>query len=318
MTFRNFLEVVEIKTKIASVIPFVVGVLFSVTYFNSFNLGYTALFFVAMIIFDMTVTAINNYMDFVKAKSDNYKYKENVIGRENLSQGLVAGLIIFMITVSATLGFILVYFTGWALLFMGLVCCFIGVFYTFGPVPLSRMPLGELFSGFTMGLGIFAMVVYINTISPNVFFVDIDFAQGTFLVTGSLWAVLAMLLASLPIVFTIANIMLENNLRDLQSDIKNHRYTLVYYIGTKAGIILFSVLMYACYVIILIGVFFEVFGWPVLITFATLPKIHKNLKAHRGIVPQPFSFVYSLKNMVLFNGSYVLGYVLIIVFGLWF
>ena len=313
MSFKNFLEVVEIRTKIASIFPFIIGVLFSVAYFNSFNLANTALFFVSMIIFDMAVTAINNYMDFVKAKSDDYKYEENVIGREGLSPKLVLGIILFMVSASAALGFALAYLTGWAVLVLGLVCCFIGVFYTFGPIPLSRMPLGELFSGFTMGFGIFAMVVYINTMSPEIFFIDINFTEGTFLLTGSFWAVLAIVLAALPIVFTIANIMLANNLRDLELDIKNHRYTLVYYIGMKSGVKLFSVLMYACYIIVLAGVIPGVFEWPVLITFITLPKIHKNLKAHRNTVPQPLSFAYSLKNMVLFNSSYILGLALSLV-----
>ncbi len=42
---------------------------------------------------------------------------------------------------------------------------------------------------------------------------------------------------SLPLVCTIANIMLSNNICDLETDITNHRYTLVYYIGKKQALV---------------------------------------------------------------------------------
>lgn len=310
MTLENFLEVVEIKTKIASVFPFFVAVFFCLTYYQEFALLNTLLFFAAMLIFDMTTTAINNYQDYQKAKSEEYKHEQNVIGREGLDPVMIRHLIVGMLAVSGALGLILAYRTGWMLLVLGLICCFIGVFYTYGPIPLSRMPLGEVFSGFTMGLGIFAMVVYINTMSPEVYQLDLNLQTGTFVLTGNLWKVAAMVLASLPLVFTIANIMLANNLRDLETDIKNHRYTLVYYIGRQHGVGLFSLLMYGCYLVIALGLLLGLFQWPILVTFLTLPIIRKNLHQHRTELPAPHSFVYSLKNMVLFNSSYILGLLL--------
>lgn len=306
MSLKVFLEIVEIKTKIASVFPFLVGALFSATFYHSFHFGYTLLFFIAMLIFDMTTTAINNYMDFEKAHSQTYKFNENVIGRENVSPKLVRQMIVGMILTAALLGFILAYQTGWLLLVLGLVCYFIGIFYTYGPVPLSRMPLGEIFSGVTMGLGITAMVVYINTMSSNVMYLNVDFASGKFSFDGNFWLIAALVLAAIPLICTIANIMLANNLRDLETDIKNHRYTLVYYIGREHGIHLFSYLMYASYVAILVGVLLQVFSWPLLLVFLTLPKIRQNLIAHKKELPAPHSFVYSLKNMVLFNSAYVI------------
>lgn len=310
MSLENFLEVVEIKTKIASVFPFLVGLLFTITYYQSFDWLNTLLFFAAMIIFDMTTTAINNYMDFRKAKSEEYKHTENVIGREKLDPLLVRNLIIGMLVLSGILGFVLAYRSGWLLLVLGLICCFIGVFYTFGPIPLSRMPLGEVFSGVTMGLGIFAMIVYVNTMSPKIFFLELTLKSGQFGLVGNVWLIAAMVLASLPLIFTIANIMLANNLRDLETDIKNHRYTLVYYIGREHGINLFSLLMYGSYLVILLGLLFQIFQWPILVVFLTLPTIRKNLRLHKAELPAPHSFVYSLKNMVLFNGSYVVGLLL--------
>lgn len=311
MSLSAFWELVEIRTKIASLFPFIISVLFSLSYFGQVHWGLTLIIFVGMLIFDMTTTAINNFMDYRKAKSETYRETENVIGVEKLNVRHVSWLIIGMLVIAALIGGYLSFQTGWLLLLMGLVCCFIGVFYTAGPIPLSRMPLGEIFSGFTMGLGIFAMVVYINTYDLRPFYLTLDLlGDGGFALTGNLWQLVAVFVASLPMVFTIADIMLANNLRDLETDIKNHRYTLVYYLGREQGIKLFGGLVYACYGIILLGLVVGIYQWPILITWLTLPKIRQNLANHRQELPAPHSFVYSLKNMVLFNSSYALGLLL--------
>ena len=70
MSLNVFLKVVEIQTKLASLFPFIIGVLFSMTYFGEVQWGNTLVFFIGMVVFDMATTAINNYMDFKKAKSD--------------------------------------------------------------------------------------------------------------------------------------------------------------------------------------------------------------------------------------------------------
>ena len=120
MTFKTFLELVEIKTKIASIFPYIIGLLFqSGVILKTFNLGLSFLFLLAMLIFDMTVTAINNYQDFKKAKDEIYQKQENIIGKANLSPHFVRNLIIFMVVVSLCLGFLLAYFTGWLFLVLG-------------------------------------------------------------------------------------------------------------------------------------------------------------------------------------------------------
>lgn len=177
-----------------------------------------------MFAFDLAITAINNYMDYLKAHSEKYKYEENLIGRENLSEKQIQRLIFGLVGFSAIVGLILVVQTGWMLLPMGAACFFVGVFYTYGPIPLSRMPLGEIFSGVTEGLGIFAITIYLNTYDLRLFYMELSVQR--FAITGNTMAVLAVIWAALPLMLTIANIMLANNLSDLEQDIENHRYTL--------------------------------------------------------------------------------------------
>lgn len=50
MSLKNFLELVEIKTKIASIFPYIIGLLFSLSYFKMINIGLSLLFLIAMLL----------------------------------------------------------------------------------------------------------------------------------------------------------------------------------------------------------------------------------------------------------------------------
>lgn len=305
MTRKSFFDLVEIRTKLASLFPFLIAVLFTNSYFHSFHWGKTLFFFFGMLAFDMATTAINNYMDFRKAHSEEYKYQENVIGKDQLSERTVVLIIFALIGFAAIVGLTLAVQTGWLLLVMGCACCFIGVFYTFGPIPLSRMPLGEVFSGVTMGLGIFAITIYLNTYDKRLFFMELNLRH--FAITGSTTAALAVVWASLPLIATIANIMLANNLCDLEQDIANHRYTLPFYLGKKNAVVLFNLLMYSCYGAIIVGWLAGIYQWPILLTFLSLVKVYPQTRAFTKEQVKSRTFVMSIKNLVLFNSCYALG-----------
>ena len=280
LTKEHFFELVQIRTKFAGIFPFVIAVLFTNTYFHSFHPGKTLFFFFGMFAFDLAITAINNYMDYLKAHSEKYKYEEIV-------------------------GLILVVQTGWMLLPMGAACFFVGVFYTYGPIPLSRMPLGEIFSGVTEGLGIFAITIYLNTYDLRLFYMELSVQR--FAITGNTMAVLAVIWAALPLMLTIANIMLANNLSDLEQDIENHRYTLPFYIGREWGVRLFNFLMYSCYGVILMGLIAGIYQWPILITFISLVKVIPQTKVFTREQIKSKTFPMSVENLIVFNSCYALG-----------
>lgn len=119
MTVKVFLKLVEIQTKLASLFPFLIGVLFSMVYFHSFHPMNTLIFFIGMLLFDMATTAINNFMDYKKAKDDVYKYQVNIVGQAGLGDKQVRRLIYSMIGIAFVIGLILTYQTGWLMLVMG-------------------------------------------------------------------------------------------------------------------------------------------------------------------------------------------------------
>lgn len=304
MTIKIFLELVEIRTKLASLLPFIIGLLFALYHFEYFNPLNTAVFFVCMLIFDMTTTAINNYMDWKKAVDDpefDYKNTRNVIGIHQLDEKVVASLILTMLAIAIALGLWLVYLTTLLVLFLGVLCFAIGIFYTFGPIPLSRLPLGEVFSGITMGFGIRFLVIYVNVYHLGLW--NLALEEGHLFVHLDVKTLLIIFLISLPGIFTIANVMLANNICDLEEDRRNNRYTLVHYLGIETALKLFKTLYVLSFLSIFVTTLLGIFPWTVILLVLVAPPVFKNIKRFCEVQIKSQTFVLSLKNLLLINGA---------------
>lgn len=94
MNREIFFELVELKAKTASVLPFLLGICFSWYQYGRLHVGYVLIFFIAMFIFNMAVDILDNYNDYHHATEvHDYKEKTNIIGRENLSLPLIRKMI---------------------------------------------------------------------------------------------------------------------------------------------------------------------------------------------------------------------------------
>lgn len=302
MSLKTFFILVEIKTKIASLFPFLIGSLYVYYRYDTFRPMNTLIFFFSMLIFDLTTTAINNYMDYKKASTDEYRKTVNIIGRANIPEKLVVTTILTMLTIATSLGIWLVFRTDLLVLLIGMVCFGIGIFYTFGPIPLSRMPLGEIFSGLTMGFGILFLTVYINAFDQGI--ANIFWEGSAIQIYVDIIKLLEILLVSVPCIFTIANIMLANNICDLEDDIKNNRFTLTYYIGKRNSVLLFNILYILSFVAIVIAVLLKLLPTIMLLTLATIIPVYKQLAIFNNKQVKSETFDVSLKNFIIVNGSF--------------
>ncbi|WP_262315689.1 1,4-dihydroxy-2-naphthoate polyprenyltransferase [Lacticaseibacillus parakribbianus] len=305
MTLSVFLELVELRTKLASVLPFVVGTLFGYVYFGELNLVNTGLFFCAMLLFDMTTTAIDNLVHFKKAKDPTYAATVNVIGRAHLDPRRVLALIAAMLAAATVLGLILVWRTDWLLLVIGMLCFGVGIFYTFGPLPLAQLPLGEVFSGVTMGLGIPFIAVYVNA-GPGKL-LGLELAWPTLTLQGDFISLIALGLICVTPMATIANIMLANNLSDLQEDLANHRTTLPMYLGEAKALGLWQGLTYAGYFALVAAVFFGAVSWPALAAVLTVPLAARNARRFAAKPDKRKTFPLAIANLVIENGGLAAG-----------
>ncbi|MCT2534297.1 1,4-dihydroxy-2-naphthoate polyprenyltransferase [Aquibacillus koreensis] len=303
MSLGTFFKLVEIQTKIASVFPFLIGLLFVIYRYDLFDPINTMIFFSAMLLFDLTTTAINNYMDYRKALNVEYKKNRNIIGEKAIPERVVIITILSLLVIATSLGLWLVVRTDLLVLVIGMVCFAIGIFYTFGPIPLSRMPLGEVFSGVTMGFGIIFLVVYVNAYDQGIAQFVWDGALIQF--NANILLILEIILISLPCVFTIANLMLANNICDLEDDIANHRYTLPFYIGKKYAVWLFDGLYVASFLAVIVAVVLNILPTVMLLMLFVGIPVYRHIRLFNKKQVKSETFVVAVKNLVLVNGSLV-------------
>ena len=299
MNFKIFAELIELKAKTASIFPFLLGLAYSLYHYQSVNLSALAIYFVAMFMFNCFVDIWDNYNDYHKAvDTDDYQKNTNIIGRENLSMGLIKSLLAFFFFGSLILGIIVALMTGWAVFWLGLLCYAVGVFYAGGPKPLSSLPLGELLSGLTMGYVIFLICLYTNS-SQNFVWSFANLAT-TFLI-------------ALPNTLLIANLMLANNTCDLEEDEANHRYTIVHYIGKKAALIWWTTALILAFVAIVVAVILGLLSpimllilliAPLMIKFAR-PYLLKQVKKETFISSVKILMVFQLVQVLLFFVSLI-------------
>lgn len=300
MSIKIFFELVEIKAKTASVLPFLIGLCYSYYHYGQIHLGYVAIYFIAMFIFNMAVDILDNYNDFKNATDvHDYKEKTNVIGRENLSLVMIRWMIISMILFSASLGIWLASQVGWPLLWMGLYCYLVGIFYSSGPRPLSSLPLGEFFSGFTMGMMIALITVYLNAS-------DIFQWQAQEL--------LNIAVIALPNTMWIANLMLANNICDLEEDQNNNRYTLVHYLGKPKALKLFVLLNAIALISIGASVLLKIAPVTVLLSYLIVPFIWKQTNIFLQKQEKLVTFSTAIKILAIGSTVQVLTYFIGIIF----
>lgn len=259
-----FLELVEIKAKTASILPMLLGVCMSVYYYHSFNLINSILFFIAMLLFNMAVDMMDNYNDYNHAvDTEDYKKNTNIIGREKISPRIVLTLILIFSIIAAGIGIYLVTRVGLPLLWMGIFCFAVGILYSSGPFPMNGLPVGEFFSGFTMGFMIMLISVYINKTG------SFDWSWSNLL---KIW------LVALPCELWISNLMLANNICDAQEDEDNHRHTIIHFIGVQQGLNSFTTKNVIAFLAIITVVMARLAPWTMLLTLLIIPFVVKQTK----------------------------------------
>ena len=109
MNIKSFLSLVEIRTKVASLLPLLIGTFYAFYGYSTFNIINFLLFFVSLIFIDMSTTALNHYYDFKRAKKESgYNYNiHNPINNYNLSINTVIFTIFTLLSIAIVSGIIL-------------------------------------------------------------------------------------------------------------------------------------------------------------------------------------------------------------------
>jgi 1,4-dihydroxy-2-naphthoate octaprenyltransferase len=285
---KRFLDYVEIMTKITSTFAFLITIALLVYMGQPIKWDLTLLFFASMFLFDLTTTAINNYID-TKNNHQTLQF--------NRRTALIIIYVLF--TISASLGVLLALQTDIVIFLIGGLCFLCGVFYTYGPVPISRQPLGEVLSGAFYGLLIPFIILYINLPAGTFLSMSVNFE--TISLNLQVIPLLSLLLFSIAPFCTTANIMLANNICDLEKDIAVKRHTLPYYIGKKA-LYLFAALYYTTYLATIAMVIFDILSPVCLLSLITIIPVQKNINTFFQKQEKATTFLMAIKNYILIMG----------------
>ncbi|RXE59024.1 1,4-dihydroxy-2-naphthoate polyprenyltransferase [Acetivibrio mesophilus] len=306
MRIDSFLKLVEIRTKIASMVPLMLGTVYAIYRFDTFNIKNFALLFISLLSFDMVTTAVNNYFDYKRAaKKQGYNYEEhNAIVRDKLGEPLVIMVILLLSCIAVLFGILLYINTNIIVLLVGVLSFAVGIAYSFGPLPISRMPLGEVVSGFFMGFVIVFLSVFVHIYDRDIVLFALE-GQSILLRLNAV-EVLSIFAFSIPAVCGIANIMLANNICDMEDDIENGRYTLPIYIGKQKALWLFEALYYIAFIDIILLVIFRIVPLTLLLVLLVFVPIKKNIGLFRKTQTKKDTFELAVKNFIIMCGSQLL------------
>lgn len=289
----------QLPAKTACLYPFLLALFYAVFRYRHFSAPDTALFFVSMLAFELSVTGLNNTLD---AKKDGVSLP---IGRRAAVRILC---ILWAAALAAAAA--LVVRTGLVVLACGAVCFFVGVFYSLGvpPLripPLSHMPLGELFSGVFEGFFLPFLVVYIN--APANSLAGWWYASGRLGAWADLPGLFRLAVLTLPAMLGIAGIMLANNICDAEPDRAVGRRTFPIAAGIPNAKRLFTLLYVTAYADILLTAALRILPPYVLLALLTAPASAHNVRVFNRAPSKTDTFKRSILNLTLLMAPLVLA-----------
>jgi 1,4-dihydroxy-2-naphthoate octaprenyltransferase len=242
----------------ASIIPVLVGTAIAAQY--EFHPLLFALALLGSVAIHAGTNLVNDYFDHVKG-TDNAESlgPSGVIQRGLLSARAVLAGGIAAFAIGAAIGLIITTMTGWPVLALGIASVLAGYFYTASPFSLAYRGLGEA-------------VVFV--------FMGPVIVLGSYYVQTEAWSWEAFV-ASVPVGLLVAAILHANNIRDIEGDRRNHKWTLAALAGRPMADYEYVALMLGGYAVIVAMTVAGAAPWPVLVTLLSLPLTLRLIRFER-------------------------------------
>jgi 1,4-dihydroxy-2-naphthoate octaprenyltransferase len=293
MNMTQFRNIVEIRTKVISMVTFFCGSLYAFYRTGLWSWKVGLLMGLAVLCVDMGTTGFNTYFDFVNgtdsAKTNREKDKVLVHEGVDPASALLVSVVLFL--VAAALGLLLAYVTSWKLIVVGFFCMVAGFAYTGGPFPISRTPFGEVFAGGFLGSVLFMLSFYVQTKRIDVL---------TFVV-------------SIPFLLLVAMILTVNNTCDFDSDRLAGRKTLSIVLGKKKSLWLPGFEYGVALVVTLVMLakrIFPLWSLPFLLLAFCIGFLNMKTLYARGFSPETksISMATVAKIYLLYGAGFFLGF----------
>ena len=162
-----------------------------------------------------------------------------------------------------------------------------------------------------MGFGIFFLAVYMTMYEKLLTSVH---TMGNINISFAWFEAMKIFMISIPLICLIANIMLANNTRDLETDIINERKTLVFYIGKKNAVILYQILSLLPWIAWLLYIVSGILPVWSIISFGLIPKHYGSVMRFKEKQTRE-TFPEAIKSFTLFASMYVIVLLLASIIG---
>lgn len=295
--FKYLKDFVELRTKVASVFPFLFVLCIYLYGFSSYQFKplLAVVFFISMLCLDMATTVLNHMAGFNNEKDMSLydKKLQAEMRRLGLKKSFNRKVLLTLVIVGALLGLVLVLASNLFVLLIGGVCVMVSIVYSYGPIPLKNTFLGEAASGLTMGALI--PLAFLLSQDSSMFITSISFSELTLNLDMIIkWGFILLI----PVI-AIANIMLANNICDIDKDVANDRITLPIVIGQKRSLYLWNIGYGLCYIIIIGLIITSIVPERVMYGLITIPFLINNTIKFNLIPVKAKSFKYAVYNLQL-------------------
>lgn len=224
MTLKNIINFANPKSFVASIIPSIFGILMLIKSGYSISLLRSLGLVLSCVFLQSSVNTINDYSDFINgvdSKEDNLKESDNIMFYNCIRPESVRNLGLLFLTIGIMFGLLTLESINYKSIIIGIIGVITVLNYSMGPLPISYLPVGEVFSGIVMG-GLIPIGVF-SVISEKTDFTIMGYAM--------------------PFIIGISLIMMSNNSSDIEKDKKANRNTLAVVMGRKNIRILYKILI---------------------------------------------------------------------------
>ena len=226
VAFKYWIQAARPKTLLVSMAPVIMSVAFA-SIFLKINMLPAAICLAFAVLAQILSNLVNDYADGVKGIDKNRigpqrMMASGIISPEKMRKGIIViGALAFLI------GCTLIHWGGWILLPIGIVILICALAYSIGPFPLSQHGFGDL-----------AVILFYGVIPVVLtFFIQTGFVN------------IQIFIAGIAIGLVSDNLLIVNNVRDADEDLKNGKkttvslfrrrfMTLVYYVNPLIAMLL--------------------------------------------------------------------------------
>lgn len=268
------------------VFPILLGTVVAWHIHHIFSLLYLVLSLLAGILTHAGVNVLNDYFDHCNKTDDfNLKPLTPFAGGSRMIQNKLLtveetyffGLILLISAVA--LGLYLVWITGPALLWIGVIGILSGYFYSAPPFSLNSRGIGELLVGINFGTLTVLGAYYVQTGTID----------------------LAPMIVSLPLTCLVTAILYINQFPDYYADKKAGKRNLVVRLGQVQARSIYAWLILSHYLIILLGWLFSYFPSISLLILLTIPLGGFAIKRLYVYYDQPLRLLPAIKVTILLH-----------------